>query len=150
MAVLYNLTSKIKEAMKVKDTIALESLRAIKAAVLLQKSEAGSIGELSEEQEIILLQKLIKQRRDSASIFRKQNRIDLAEPEEAQIEIIAQFLPRQMSVEEVSSVVDTVIAQTGATDMKSMGKVMGIVSKKLAGKTDGKVISTLVKERLSI
>tara|TARA_B110000971_G_scaffold66534_1_gene68228 strand:+ start:745 stop:1197 length:453 start_codon:yes stop_codon:yes gene_type:complete len=149
MAALNNLTTEIKEAMKAKNVLALEALRAIKSAVLLLKSEAGASEELTEDQEIKLLQKLVKQRRDSAIIFREQNRVDLAEPEEAQAEIIAKFLPEQLSEEEVKSLIEAIISQTGATSMKDMGKVMGMVSKQLAGKADGKTISTLVKQLLS-
>jgi len=149
MAALDNLTTEIKEAMKAKNVLALESLRAIKSAVLLQKSEAGASDEMSEDEEIKLLQKLVKQRRDSAAIFREQNRVDLAEPEEAQAEIIARFLPEQLSEEEVGKVIESIIAQTGASSMKDMGKVMGMASKQLAGKADGKTISTLVKQLLS-
>ena len=149
MAALDNLTTEIKEAMKAKNALALEALRAIKSAVLLQKSEAGASDGMSEDEEIKLLQKLVKQRRDSAAIFREQNRVDLAEPEEAQAEIIAGFLPEQLSEEEVGKVVKSIIAQTGASSMKDMGKVMGMASKQLAGKTDGKTISTLVKQLLS-
>jgi uncharacterized protein YqeY len=149
MAALNNLTTEIKEAMKAKNVLALEALRAIKSAVLLIKSEAGASEELTEDQEIKLLQKLVKQRRDSATIFREQNRVDLAEPEEAQAEIIAKFLPEQLSEEEVKSLIEAIISQTGATSMKDMGKVMGMASKQLAGKADGKTISTLVKHLLS-
>ncbi|MDO7542401.1 MAG: GatB/YqeY domain-containing protein [Flavobacteriales bacterium] len=149
MAALNNLTTEIKEAMKAKNVLALEALRAIKSAVLLLKSEAGASEELTEDQEIKLLQKLVKQRRDSATIFREQNRVDLAEPEEAQAEIIAKFLPEQLSEEEVKSLIEAIISQTGATSMKDMGKVMGMASKQLAGKADGKTISTLVKQLLS-
>jgi len=149
MAALDNLTTEIKEAMKAKNALALESLRAIKSAVLLQKSEAGASDEMSEDEEIKLLQKLVKQRRDSAAIFREQNRVDLAEPEEAQAEIIARFLPEQLSEEEVGKVIESIIAQTGASSMKDMGKVMGMASKQLAGKADGKTISTLLKQLLS-
>ena len=149
MAALDNLTTEIKEAMKAKNALALESLRAIKSAVLLQKSEAGASDEMSEDEEIKLLQKLVKQRRDSAAIFREQKRVDLAEPEEAQAEIIARFLPEQLSEEEVGKVIESIIAQTGASSMKDMGKVMGMASKQLAGKADGKTISTLVKQLLS-
>ena len=149
MATLNNLTTEIKEAMKAKNVLALEALRAIKSAVLLLKSEAGASKELTEDQEIKLLQKLVKQRRDSATIFREQNRVDLAEPEEAQAEIIAKFLPEQLSEEEVKSLIEAIISQTGATSMKDMGKVMGMASKQLAGKADGKSISTLVKQLLS-
>tara|TARA_B110000238_G_scaffold148283_1_gene159917 strand:+ start:454 stop:906 length:453 start_codon:yes stop_codon:yes gene_type:complete len=149
MAALNNLTTEIKEAMKAKNVLALEALRAIKSAVLLLKSEAGASEELTEDQEIKLLQKLVKQRRDSATIFREQNRVDLAEPEEAQAEIIAKFLPEQLSEEEVKSLIEAIISQTGATSMKDMGKVMGMASKQLAGKADGKTISTFVKQLLS-
>jgi uncharacterized protein YqeY len=149
MAALNNLTTEIKEAMKAKNVLALEALRAIKSAVLLLKSEAGASEELTEDQEIKLLQKLVKQRRDSATIFREQNRVDLAEPEEAQAEVIVKFLPEQLSEEEVKSLIEAIISQTGATSMKDMGKVMGMASKQLAGKADGKTISTLVKQLLS-
>ena len=149
MAALDNLTTEIKEAMKAKNALALESLRAIKSAVLLQKSEAGASDGMSEDEEIKLLQKLVKQRRDSAAIFREQNRVDLAEPEEAQAEVIARFLPEQLSEEEVGKVIESIVAQTGASSMKDMGKVMGMASKQLAGKADGKTISTLVKQLLS-
>ena len=149
MAALDNLTTEIKEAMKAKNALTLESLRAIKSAVLLHKSEAGASDEMSEDEEIKLLQKLVKQRRDSAAIFREQNRVDLAEPEEAQAKIIARFLPKQLSEEEVGKFIEIIIAQTGASSMKDMGKVMGMLSKQLAGKADGKTISTLVKQLLS-
>lgn len=149
MSALDNLTNEIKEAMKAKNALALEALRAIKSAVLLQKSEAGAADGMTDDQEIKLLQKLVKQRRDSAAIFRKQNRADLAEPEEAQAEIIARFLPEQLSEEEVGKVIESIITQLGASSMKDMGKVMGMASSQLAGKTDGKTISTLVKQKLS-
>ena len=149
MAALDNLTTEIKEAMKAKNALALEALRAIKSAVLLLKSEAGASDGMSEDDEIKLLQKLVKQRRDSAAIFREQNRVDLAEPEEAQAEIIVRFLPEQLSEEEVGKVIESIISQTGASSMKDMGKVMGMASKQLAGKADGKTISTLVKQLLS-
>jgi len=149
MGALDNLTTEIKEAMKAKNALVLEALRAIKSAVLLQKSEAGESDGMSEDDEIKLLQKLVKQRRDSAAIFREQNRVDLAEPEEAQAEIIARFLPEQLSEEEVGKVIESIISQTGASSMKDMGKVMGMASKQLAGKADGKTISTLVKQLLS-
>ena len=149
MGALDNLTTEIKEAMKAKNALALEALRAIKSAVLLQKSEAGASDGMSEDDEIKLLQKLVKQRRDSAAIFREQNRVDLAEPEEAQAEIIARFLPEQLSEEEVGKVIESIISQTGASSMKDMGRIMGMANKQLAGKSDGKTISTLVKQLLS-
>jgi uncharacterized protein YqeY len=149
MSALDNLTNEIKEAMKAKNALALEALRAIKSAVLLQKSEAGAADGMTDDQEIKLLQKLVKQRRESAAIFRKQNRADLAEPEEAQAEIIARFLPEQLSEQEVGKVIESIITQLGASSIKDMGKVMGMASNQLAGKADGKTISTIVKQKLS-
>lgn len=139
----------IKEAMKAKDTNALTSLRAIKSAILLAKTESGSKEGLTEEEELKLLQKQVKQRKDSAAIFEEQGRNDLAEPELAQAKVIEQFLPEQLSEEEIEKVVVDTIAQTGAEGMKDMGKVMGMVNGKLAGKADGKTIATIVKNKLS-
>ncbi|MFD1294693.1 GatB/YqeY domain-containing protein [Lutibacter holmesii] len=139
---------KMKEAMKSKDAVALESLRAIKAEILLANTKNGGSEGLSSEDEIKLLQKLVKQRKDSATLYIDQNRKDLAEPELAQVEIIAQFLPEQMSADELQKVVAAIISTTGATSMKDMGKVMGMASKQLAGKADGKAISAVVKELL--
>ena len=139
---------KLKEAMKAKDAVALESLRAIKSAILLEQTQAGGKAELTAEAEIKLLQKLVKQRRDSAAIFKEQGRDDLAQPEEAQIEVISQFLPQQLSEGEVAAVIDKVIEATGASSMKDMGKVMGMATKQLSGQADGKTISTLVKQKL--
>ncbi|MGB0260891.1 MAG: GatB/YqeY domain-containing protein [Flavobacteriaceae bacterium] len=139
---------KLKEAMKAKDAVALESLRAIKSAILLEQTQAGGKAELTAEAEIKLLQKLVKQRRDSASIFKEQGRDDLAQPEEAQIEVISHFLPQQLSKDEVAAVIDKVIEATGASSMKDMGKVMGMATKQLSGQADGKTISTLVKQKL--
>ncbi len=148
-----SLSSKImpamKEAMKAKDQNALTSLRAIKAAILLAQTETGSKEELTEDQEIKILQKLVKQRKDSAAIFTEQNRADLAEPELAQAEVIATFLPAQLDEEEVGKIIEEIIASTGAAGMKDMGKVMGQASAKLAGQADGKLISTIVKAKLS-
>jgi uncharacterized protein YqeY len=141
--------AKLKDAMKAKDTVALESLRAIKSAILLEQTQAGGQSELTSEAEIKLLQKLVKQRRDSATIFKEQGRDDLAGPEEAQIEVISQFLPKQLSQEEVAAVIDQVIQEIGASSMQDMGRVMGMVTKQLAGQADGKTISTLVKQKLS-
>ena len=139
----------MKEAMKAKDTNALTSLRAIKSAILLAQTESGAKEELSEDQELKLLQKLVKQRKDSAAIFSEQGRDDLAQPELDQAAVIAQFLPKQMSEEEIEKVIEEVISQTGAESMKDMGKVMGEANAKLAGKADGKTISTIVKKKLS-
>ena len=140
---------KLKEAMKAKDSVALESLRAVKSAILLAQTESGAKEELSEDQELKLVQKLVKQRKDSAALFSEQGREDLAAPELAQAEVIAQFLPEQMSEEDVKVAISEIIAQTGASSMKDMGKVMGMASKQLAGKADGKAISVIVKSLLS-
>ncbi len=142
-------TERIKEAMKAKDKVALESLRAIKSALLLARTETGSEAEMSEEAEVQLVQKLVKQRKDSAAIFIEQGRNDLAEPELAQIAVIEKFLPEQLSEEEIEKVVVMIIESTGASGMKDMGKVMGMVSKELAGQADGKTISTIVKRKLA-
>lgn len=139
----------IKIAMKAKDTISLESLRAIKSALLLAQTEKGFSDGLSEEAEIKLIQKLVKQRKDSAAIFQEQGRMDLAEPELAQAAVIGRFLPQQLSEEEIEKIVLRTISSVGATGMQDMGKVMGLVSKELAGKADGKTISTIVKSNLS-
>ena len=139
----------LKEAMKAKDTIALESLRAIKSAILPAKTEAGAAAELAEEEELKLLQKLVKQRKDSAALYAQQGRNDLAEPELAQVAVIEKFLPKQLSEAEVTEAVKAIIAEVGATSAKDMGKVMGVATKQLAGKTDGKVISAIVKSLLA-
>lgn len=139
----------MKSAMKAKDSVALESLRAIKSAILLANTEKGSGAGISEEDEIKLVQKLVKQRKDSAAIFTEQGRNDLAEPELAQVAIIEKFLPEQLSEEEIEKVVVQTIDAIGASGMQDMGKVMGMVSKELAGQADGKTISTIVKSKLS-
>lgn len=139
----------MKIAMKSKDSLALSSLRAIKSELLLLQTSAGN-KVLSEADEIKILQKLVKQRKESASIFSEQGREDLSQPELDQAKVIEKFLPEQLSLEEVAKVVDEVIAQTAASSMKDMGKVMGIVNGKLAGKADGRTISGLVKERLTV
>jgi len=139
----------LKEAMKAKDTNALTSLRAVKSAILLAQTESGAKEELTEDQELKLLQKQVKQRKDSAAIFAEQGRDDLAQPELDQAKVIEQFLPAQMSEEEIEKIVANVIAKTGAAGMKDMGKVMGMASSQLAGKADGKTISIIVKNKLS-
>ena len=139
----------LKEAMKAKDTVALESLRAIKSAILLAKTEAGAAEELSEADELKLLQKLVKQRKDSAALYTQQGRNDLAEPELAQMALIEKFLPAQLSEAEVETALRGIINQVGATTPKDMGKVMGVATKQLAGKADGKLISEIVKRLLS-
>lgn len=149
MGILANLTDEIKTAMRAKDSLKLEALRAIKSAVMLEQTAAGGSDTLSDEQEIKLVQKLVKQRKDSAQIFREQNRPDLAEPEETQAQVIAQFLPEQLSEEEITAIIKSIIEKTGASGMKDMGKVMGMASKEMAGKADGKTISTVVKAQLN-
>jgi len=140
----------LKEAMLAKDRRKLEALRAIKAALLLEKTGTDRSGsEIPETLEMKLLQKLVKQRRDSASIFREQNRTDLAEEEEYQAAIIEKYLPEQMSQEEIDEKVKEIIASLGASSMKDMGRVMGLASKQLAGKADNKIVATSVKKFLS-
>ncbi|MDR0229341.1 MAG: GatB/YqeY domain-containing protein [Flavobacteriaceae bacterium] len=138
----------IKNAMKAKDTVALEALRAVKSELLLAQT-SGAQEVLQEEEEIKILQKLVKQRKDSAAIFSEQGRADLAEPEIAQAKIIETFLPEQLSVEKVEEIVAKIIADGAFSGMGSMGQVMGLASKELSGKTDGKTISTIVKNLLS-
>lgn len=137
----------LKAAMKAKDKEALRGIRAIKAAILLAKTD-GTGGEMDEEKEIKLLQKLVKQRRDSIAIFQKEGRDDLAATEIAEVAIIEKYLPEQLSPEELKAVIAEIIEKTGASSMKDMGKVMGMASKQLQGKADGKSISTVVKELL--
>jgi len=149
MALEQQLTSEIKNAMRAKDSLRLEALRAVKSAILLAKTQSGAAEELSEAQEIQLLQKLVKQRKDSAAIFTEQNRADLAEPEKAQAAIISEFLPQQLTADEVEAIVADIIAETGASSMKDMGRVMGLANQKMAGQADGKTISTVVKQKLS-
>ena len=139
----------LKTAMLAKDEKTMRSLRAVKAAILLAKTAEGSSGELKEEDEIKLLQKLVKQRKDSLEIFRQQNRPDLALKEEEEIEVIERFLPRQLSQEELKEILLKIITETGASSPADMGKVIGTAVKQLTGKADGKSISTLVKELLT-
>lgn len=140
---------KMKEAMKSKDTMALESLRAIKSEILLAQTKSGGNQGLEEADEIKLLQKLVKQRKDSAALYQQQNREDLAAPELAQAEIIASFLPEQLSEEELYNKISEIVKKVGASSMKDMGKVMGMASKEFGGSADGKSIATIVKKLLS-
>jgi uncharacterized protein YqeY len=149
MALQTQITEEIKNAMKAKDTLALESLRAVKSALLLAQTESGSKGELSAEDEIKLLQKLVKQRKDSAAIYNQQGRTDLAEPELAQAAIIEKFLPAQLGEAEIESVVAQIIAENGFSGMADMGKTMGMATAKLAGQADGKAISGAVRKLLA-
>lgn len=139
----------LKEAMKAKDEAALRSIRAIKAAIILAKTAEGAGGELKEEDEVQLLQKLVKQRRDSLEIYRQQNRGDLAQREEEEIVVIERFLPQQMGEEELREQLSAIIASVGAKSPADMGKVMGVATKQLAGKADGKAISSAVKDLLA-
>ncbi|TMM29598.1 GatB/YqeY domain-containing protein [Polaribacter aestuariivivens] len=149
MSLQKQVMDKMKEAMKAKDTVALQALRAVKSAFLLAKTETGVQAELTEDQEMKIIQKQVKQRKDSAAIFIKQGREDLAEPELAEIAILEQFLPEAMSEEAIEKVVIETIEKLGASGMQDMGKVMGVVTGKLAGQADGKTISILVKKHLS-
>lgn len=149
MSLEVKVMEQMKEAMKAKNTIALEALRAIKSGIILAKTESGATDTLSQDDEIKLLQRLVKQRKDSADIFTKQNRNDLAEPELAQIAVIEKFLPEQMSEADVETAITKIISENGFSGMAAMGQVMGIASKELAGKTDGKTISTIVKKLLA-
>ena len=139
----------LKTAMLAKDEKGLRALRAIKAAILLAKTSEGAGGELKEDDETKLLQKLVKQRKDSLEIYQQQNRSDLAQKEQEEIEVIEKFLPEQLSADELQLEIKKIIAETGATSSADMGKVMGIATKKLAGKADGKTISIAVRELLS-
>jgi len=148
MSLQIQVMDKMKEAMKAKDTIALQALRAVKSAFLLAKTETGVKEELTEEQEIKIIQKQVKQRKDSAAIFIEQGRQDLADPELIELAVLEQFLPEAVSDEKIEEVVLATIKKLGASGMQDMGKVMGFVSAELAGKADGKTISTIVKKNL--
>ncbi len=149
MSLEQKVMAELKTAMLAKDEAALRSLRAIKASIILAKTSEGAGGNIKEEDEIKLLQKLIKQRKDSLEIYIAQGRTDLSKKEEEEIAIIEKFLPRQMSADDLRATLQKIIAETGAVSPADMGKVMGVASKQLAGKADGKSISTLVKELLS-
>lgn len=149
MSLEQQIMTDLKAAMLAKDEAALRSLRAIKAAILLAKTAEGGNGEVSAEDEIKLLQKMVKQRKDSLEIFQQQNRPELAKKEEEEIAVIEKFLPKQMSTEEVKATLADIITKFGASSPADMGKVMGAATKQLAGKADGKTISALVKELLA-
>ena len=148
MALEATIMADLKEAMKAKDKVTLEALRAIKTAILNEKTAAGA-KEMTDVDELRLLTKLRKQRVESATIFREQNRLDLAETEEAQIEVIERYLPAMMSEDEIRAKVSEIIAATGASSIADMGKVMGQATGAMAGRADGKVISGIVRELLS-
>lgn len=150
MGLEITINNDIKQAMLSKDKRKLEALRAIKAALLLEKTGAGIGGaEIPEEVELKLLQKLVKQRKESSILYKEQNRADLAEDEDYQASIIENYLPEQMSEEEIIAIVKAIVEETGASSMKDMGKVMGMASKKLAGKADNKTVSNIVKQLLA-
>ena len=148
MSLEINIMTELKAAMIAKNEAALRGLRAIKAALLLAKTAEGKVSEITEDDEIKILQKLAKQRKDSLEIFVAQNREDLAQKERDELEVIEKFLPKQMTEEELREAIQQVIAEVGATSGADMGKVMGSASKKLAGKTDGKAISAMAKQLL--
>ena len=148
MSLELTINEAIKTAMREKDKVALDSLRAVKSQILLLKTEAKG-ADVSPEQEIAILQRMIKQRKDSYEQFVAQNRNDLAEVEMAQMKVIEQFLPAQLSAEELEAEIKKIIAEVGAESLKDLGKVMGTASKTLAGKSDGKSISEMVKKLLS-
>jgi len=148
MSLQTQITEALKTAMKSKDQVALEALRAIKSELLLVQTSGSDAG-ISEQEEVKILQKLVKQRKESADVFTAQNRPDLAEPELAQIKVIEQFLPEQMNEEEVEQIIAQIIAEGSFSGMQDMGKVMGLANAKLAGAADGKTISTVVKKLLT-
>lgn len=149
MSLEQNIMAEMKDAMKSKNEAVLRSLRAIKAEIIKAKTEPGANGEIDEATEQKFLQKMMKQRKDSYEIFTQQGRADLATKEKEEMDVIEKFLPKQLSEEEIKAAVKTIIAETGATSAADMGKVMGMASKQLAGKADGKTISAIVKELLA-
>ena len=149
MSLQQNIDQDIKSAMLSKDSTRLRGLRAIKAALLVAKTEKGAEETLSEEAEIKVLQKLAKQRRESADIYQSQNRQDLYQIEQEELQVIEAYLPKQLDKSAVAALIKEIISKTGAAGIKDMGKVMGVASRELAGKADGKTISELVKELLS-
>ncbi len=149
MTLSENIDNKIKEAMKNKDSVSLESLRAIKSSILIFNTKKGGSGDLSENDEIQILSKLVKQRKESADIYLSQNRPELAKIETDQADIIKQFLPEQLTEFEIEKIVSEIISKLNASGMKDMGKVMGLATKELSGKADGKTISQIVRKNLS-
>lgn len=149
MSLEQTINNDIKTAMLAKNAMALQALRAVKAAILLAKTAQGAKETLSEDDEIKLLQKLVKQRKDSLEIFEQQNRPELAAKEKEEIDVIEKYLPAQLSAEELKEIIAKIVADTGASSPADMGKVMGVASKQLAGKADGKTISGIVKELLA-
>lgn len=148
MSIFEQINQDIKKAMLAREKDKLEALRAVKSAFLLAKTD-GSDGELTEEKEIQIIQKLVKQRKDAADIYKEQNRLDLYEPEIFQADVIAVYLPEQMSEDELKVILADIVKEQNASGMKDMGKVMGIANAKLAGKAEGKTISTIVRGLLA-
>jgi len=149
MSLEQKIMTEMKEAMKSKNEPVLRSLRAIKAEIIKAKTEPGAGGEIDEATELKFLQKMMKQRKDSFEIFEQQGRADLAAKEKEEMEVIEKFLPKQLTEEEIKEAVSKIIAETGASSAADMGKVMGVASKQLAGKADGKLISSIVKTLLT-
>ena len=149
MSLELKITTALKEAMKSKNQMALTALRAVKSAILLHKTQKSSVGELSHEDELKILQKLVKQRKDSANIYNDQGRNDLADPEIKEAELIQNFLPKALSEKEIEKEVKQIIDLINAEGMRDMGKVMGVATKNMLGKADGKIISSIVRKLLS-
>ncbi|MCE6990818.1 GatB/YqeY domain-containing protein [Dyadobacter sp. CY323] len=149
MSLKSQVESGIKDAMRAKDQDTLRALRAIKSLILLEETKGGATGELSSDDELKLLTKAAKQRRESADIYKTQNRPDLLEKEEAELAVIEQFLPKQLTEDEVKVKLQEIIARVGASGSQDMGKVMGVATKELAGQAEGRVVSTLVKSLLA-
>lgn len=149
MSLEVEVMSLMKDAMKNKDEALLRGLRAIKAEIIKAKTEPGANGAISEDTEMKLLQKLVKQRKDSLTIFQEQNRADLAEKEAEEIAVIEKFLPVQMTEDEVKAAVEAIVKELGAAGPQDLGKVMGVASKQLAGKADGKLIAAVAKNALT-
>ncbi len=148
MSLKSKIEKEIISSMKSKDSLRLDSLRAIKSAIIILETKSGAKSNLTQEDEIALLQKLVKQRKESATIFNSQGRVDLAEKEIAQERIISEFLPKQLSIQEVTIIIEEIIKRTNAKGMGDMGKVMGLATKELSGKSDGKTISQIVRSIL--
>ena len=149
MSLATQIMDSMKDAMRAKDTLSLEALRAIKSEILIAQTASGSKEEISEADEIKILQKLVKMRKDSYEIFTAQNRADLAEKEASEIAVIEKFLPVQMTEDEVKSAVEAIVKELGAAGPQDLGKVMGVASKQLAGKADGKIIAAVAKNALT-
>src|ERR1051326_5811932 len=149
MSLEQQVMAEMKEAMKAKNEATLRGLRAIKAEIIKAKTEPGAGGDVTAEKELSLLQKMMKQRKDSLEIYQQQNRADLAQKEEEEIKVIEKFLPKQLSAEELKTELQQIITETGASSPADMGKVMGVATKRLAGRADGKTISAAVKELLA-